>query len=177
MKIKDISLIALFTALTVVCAYITVPSPIPFTMQTFGVLLALVTLGGRRGTLSVFLYLLMGALSLPVFSGFHGGFSHLFGMTGGFLFGLFFAALLFSGITHFFGEGLFPTLFAAIGGLFLVYLCGSLWFYFVYSVKGGVGFASVLLLTVVPYLLPDAIKLALALFIGRRIRRQIGRDK
>lgn len=176
MKIKDIPLIALFIAFVTICAYITVPSPIPFTMQTFGVFLTLVALGGRRGTLAVFLYLLMGALSLPVFSGFQGGLSYLFGLTGGFLFGFLLASLFFWLLTRLLGNSFSVTLFAAVGGLLLVYLCGALWFYFVYSAKGGAGLGFVLLSTVLPYLLPDALKLSLALGIGLKVRQRIGRE-
>ena len=85
---------AAFTALTAaiiaVCAWITVPGPVPFTMQTFGVFLALRLLGGKRGSISVALYILLGAAGLPVFSGFKAGIGVLIGPTGGYILGFIF---------------------------------------------------------------------------------------
>ena len=79
LRTKDLTLIALFTVLTAVCAWISVPVPAPliqFTMQTFAVFAALLTLGGRRGTYAVTAYLLLGAVGAPVFSNFRGGFRY-----------------------------------------------------------------------------------------------------
>ena len=67
-------LCSLFAALTAICAWIAIPLPaISFTMQTFAVLLTLGVLGGRWGTVSILLYLLLGLVGLPVFTGFRGG--------------------------------------------------------------------------------------------------------
>lgn len=93
LRTKDLTLIALFTVLTAVCAWISVPVPAPliqFTMQTFAVFAALLTLGGRRGTYAVTAYLLLGAVGAPVFSNFRGGLSVLLGATGGYILGFFF---------------------------------------------------------------------------------------
>ena len=77
---------SLFAALTAVCSWIAVPiPPIAFTMQTFAIFLTLGVLGGRWGTASVLLYLLLGVVGLPVFSGFRGGAAALLDATGGFL--------------------------------------------------------------------------------------------
>ena len=80
--------IAAFAALMAACAWISIPAAVPFTMQTFGVFLALGLLGGRRGTIAVLVYLLLGAMGLPVFAGFMGGFGVLLGTTGGYLAGI-----------------------------------------------------------------------------------------
>ena len=84
----ELAYIALGTALIAVCAWITVPFTVPFTMQLFAVYLVLMLLGGRNGTIAVAVYLLLGAIGVPVFSGFKGGFGVLIGMTGGYLFGM-----------------------------------------------------------------------------------------
>jgi len=96
--IRDLTLIALFTALTAVCAWISVPVPAPFvqfTMQTFAVFAVLLVLGGKRGTYAVTAYLLLGAVGAPVFSNFRGGLGVLLGTTGGYILGFFFQALLY----------------------------------------------------------------------------------
>ena len=92
-KALDLAYIALMAALIALCAWISVPlGPVPFTMQTFGIFAAL---GGRRGTLAFLIYLLLGIVGLPVFSGFSAGAGVLFGATGGYLLGYLAAALLF----------------------------------------------------------------------------------
>ena len=93
-KAYDLVLIALFAALMALCAWVTVPYAVPFTMQTFGVFLALLLLGGKRGTICMAVYLLLGAVGLPVFSGFRGGVGALVGSTGGYLVGFIVSALL-----------------------------------------------------------------------------------
>ena len=83
MKTKDMALIGLFAALLAICSWISIPTTIPFTLQTMGVFLAVGLLGGKRGTISILLYLLIGAVGVPVFSGFKGGIGALAGPTGG----------------------------------------------------------------------------------------------
>lgn len=90
----DITLTALYSALIAVCSWISVPAAVPFTMQTFAVFVTVGVLGGKRGTYSVLLYLLLGAAGLPVFAGFTGGVGHLFGATGGYIIGFLFSAIV-----------------------------------------------------------------------------------
>ena len=73
LKTVDMAYIALFAVLITICSWISIPAAVPLTFQTFGVFLAVGVLGGKRGTLSVVTYLLLGAVGLPVFSGFRGG--------------------------------------------------------------------------------------------------------
>lgn len=160
MSIHDLTKTGLFAALMALCAWISIPAgDIAITMQTFGVFLALLCLGGKWGTVSIAIYLLLGAVGMPVFSAFQGGFGVLLGPTGGFLWGF-----LFSGLTYRILErwGKFPALAA---GLAVCYFCGSLWFL---SWSGG-GFGFVLLRCVVPYLIPDVLKLALAWYLSKRL--------
>ena len=86
LKTRDITVIPLFTALIAVCSFITIPIPtVPFTLQLFGIFAALLCLGGERGTISVILYLVLGSVGLPIFSGFRSGIGCLVGVTGGYL--------------------------------------------------------------------------------------------
>ena len=158
------TLASLFAALLAICAWISIPvSDIGITLQTFGVFLALLLLGGKWGSISILLYLLLGAVGLPVFSGFRGGMGHLMGVTGGFLWGF-----LISGPVYWMLErlGRWP---AMAGGLLACYSCGCLWFY-TYS-GGGLGF--ILLRCVVPYLIPDVLKLWLAGTLAKRLQKVI----
>lgn len=155
---------ALFAALTAICAWISIPvADIGFTMQTFGVFLTLGVLGGKWGTVSILIYLLLGAVGMPVFSGFRGGMGMLLGVTGGYLWGF-----LFSGLTYWLLER-FGKLPAMIAAMAVCYLCGSLWFH-IYA-GGGIGL--ILLRCVVPFLIPDGLKILLAHSLSRRLRRHI----
>jgi biotin transport system substrate-specific component len=79
MKTKDFAYIGLFAVIIAICSWLSVPATVPFTLQTFAVFCALGLLGGKRGTLAVLVYLLLGAVGLPVFSGFMGGFGRAAG--------------------------------------------------------------------------------------------------
>ena len=164
LNVRKMVLSSLFAALIALCAWITVPiPPVGFTLQTFGVLMALGVLGGRWGTVSVLLYLAMGVVGLPVFSGFRGGISALADATGGFLWG--FAA---GGLVYRLTEKL-GKLPAFVLCQLTCYLCGCLWF----SYWAGCGMGAAVVTCVVPYLIPDALKLWLAWHLSGRIARQL----
>lgn len=159
-------LCSLFAALMAVCAWISIPLPaVSFTMQTFAVLLTLGILGGRWGTVSILLYLLLGLAGLPVFAGFRGGAASLLEPTGGFLWGF-----LVGGLVYWVIQKL-GTLPAMICALAAVYLCGSWWF----SVYAGMGLLPAMMVCVLPWLIPDGIKLALAYTMAKRVRRTVKR--
>ena len=174
-SVRRLAFAALMAVVICLCAWITVPFAVPFTMQTFGVFAALLLLGGRDGTLAVGLYLLLGMLGLPVFSGFRGGLGHLLGPTGGYLVGF-----LFTGLAHMLLEPLTqrcrPVLRAAL--LFaehaLCYLVGTVWFAAVGAAGGErYGFFAALGVCVVPYILPDAAKILLADLVSRRVQKAL----
>ena len=94
LKTKDIVFIGIFAALMAICSWISIPTTVPFTLQTFAVFMAVGVLGGKRGTLSVLVYILLGAIGVPVFAGFAGGLGILTGSTGGYILGFLFSALI-----------------------------------------------------------------------------------
>ena len=163
-SVKNMVLASLFAGLMAICAWISIPVfDIAFTMQTFAVFLALLVLGGKWGTVSILIYLLLGAVGLPVFSGFRGGPGALLGVTGGYLWGF-----LFTGVCYW-ALGKVGKLPALIVGLLTCYACGSGWF-LVYS-GGGLGL--ILLRCVVPYLIPDGAKLWLAWTLSGRLQKYV----
>lgn len=163
-EIKKRNLAALFAALTAVCSWLSIPVlDISFTLQTFAVFLTLGLLGGKWGTLSILIYLLLGVVGMPVFSGFQGGPGVLLGVTGGYLWGF-----LFSGLVYWLLER-FGKLPAMIAGMLTCYLCGCLWFY----LYAGGGLGLILLRCVVPYLIPDAVKIWLAYRLSVQLSRHI----
>ena len=124
-RTKDIALIALFTALLAVCSWISVPTAIPFTMQTFGVFLTIGLLGGKRGTAAILTYLLLGAVGLPVFSGFTGGIGHILGPTGGYILGFILTALLMWLAEALMGKSLKVLAASMVAGLIICYAFGT----------------------------------------------------
>ena len=160
----------MLAALNCVCGWISIPfGDISITMQTFSVMLTLLLLGGRWGTLTIGVYLLLGAVGIPVFSGFRGGIGVLLGATGGYLFGFFLMGLLYWCITARFGNRV--RIPAGVAGLLACYSLGTVWYMVIYLQDGGL--AAVLLKCVIPYVLPDALKLAMAFSLASRIQRRV----
>ena len=162
---------ALGAALLAVCAWITIPvGEIPVTLQTFGVFVVAALLGAKRGALAVAVYLLLGAVGAPVFSGFRGGFASLAGVTGGYLIGFLPAAWLVGFASGRWSRKL-PVLAAAMAaGLLVDYAFGSAWFMVVYlRGTGAITLWAVLGKCVIPFLIPDAVKLALAALLVRAL--------
>ncbi len=170
MKTRKLTLAALFSALMAICAWISVPTgSVSFTLQTLALFLSLLILGGKWSAVTVLVYWSLGAVGLPVFSGFQGGLGTLLGPSGGFLFGFMLTCLAYGMVTHLLGKGLFAKLLGLFLGLLLCYLTGWLW----YCRFAPVSF----FLWSLPFLLPDMIKLVLALFLSRRISSVISPSK
>ena len=171
LRTLDLVYVAIGAALITVGAWITIPTTVPFTLQTFGVFTVLLLLGGARGTLSILVYILLGAVGVPVFSSFNAGFGVLLGSTGGYIVGFVFMGLIYIAATRFFGEKQ-PVKIAALAvGLLVCYAFGTAWFMYVYiGSKGPVGVMTVLGWCVFPFILPDAVKIALAVLVSRRVK-------
>ncbi len=145
LRTLDLVYIATFTSLITVCAWTSLAFTVPFTLQTFGVFLTLLLLGGKRGTYAVLVYLLLGAVGAPVFAGFSGGIGILFGSTGGYLLGFLGTTLLYWALVK---KDTTSTLYRAailLAGLALCYALGTVWFVMVYtSSTGAVGVGTAL---------------------------------
>lgn len=174
-KTRDIVFIGIFAALISICSWISIPTTVPFTLQTLGVFTAVGILGGKRGTLAVFIYILLGLIGLPVFAGFSGGVGVIFGTTGGYIVGFLASALLMWGMETLCGRSKIALAVSMVLGLAVCYAIGTVWFMAVYaSTSGAVGLGTVLGWCVIPFIIPDLIKIAVALFLTDRFRRVIG---
>lgn len=170
-KTYDMVSISLFTVLIAICSWISIPTTIPFTLQTFAVFLAVAVLGGRRGTLAVVIYVLLGTIGVPVFSNVTGGIGILLGNTGGYIAGFILSALVMWLMERLFGRKTWVLAVSMVLGLLVCYAAGTAWFMAVYThTTGAVGLGTVLGWCVLPYLLPDAVKIALALALSVRLR-------
>ena len=175
MSTRNAAYIAMLAVILCVCSWLTIPFTVPFTMQTFAVYCALLLLGGRRGLLAIGLYILLGLVGLPVFSGFRGGPGHLLGLTGGYIIGF-----LFTGLGYLLmesklrGLGFLPRIVLLALDLLPCYLVGTLWFTAVSRLHGSeIGFFGALGLCVVPYILPDLLKVVLAERICARVGKHL----
>lgn len=176
-KARDLAYIALMAALMAICSWITIPiGPVPFTMQTFAIFTAVLLLGGRRGTVAFVVYLLMGVVGLPVFSGFSAGPGVLLGSTGGYLVGFLLGDLAYWFLTARLGERLLVQIPALLLANVLCYAFGTIWFYYVYTSGGdSITLLGILSACVIPFIIPGLVKLALALIVCRRISPHIKR--
>lgn len=167
---EDLSYIAMGVALIAVCSWISIPLPVPITLQTFAICLITAVLGLRLGLWAVVVYILLGAAGLPVFSGFRSGIGTLLGTTGGYIIGFVFTALVVGLSVKKFGrKPPLLALFMAIG-ILLCYTFGTAWFVLVYTrTSGAIGVLTALSLCVFPYLLPDAAKILLAVSLTGRL--------
>ena len=172
-SVKELVLTALFTAVTVVCAWISIPiGTIAFTLQTFAIFCALLILGGRNALFSIIVYILLGAVGLPVFTGFKGGAGVLFGPTGGYILGFILMALIYWAGTRLLGEKLPVRIALMLAGLAVCYVFGTLWFVYGYS-KGesAITFRRAAEICVIPFVPFDLLKLVLALIISGRVKK------
>ncbi len=172
-KTRDIVYMSVFTAMISICSWISIPASIPFTLQTMGVFTTVGLLGGKRGTLTILTYILLGAIGVPVFAGLTGGISVLLGTTGGYIIGFLLSALLMWGIETIMGRNQIVLAFSMIAGMIVCYVFGTAWFMLIYTQHSGViGLSTVLGLCVIPFIIPDLIKIGVALFLTNRLKKR-----
>lgn len=165
-------LCALFAALTAVCAQIAIPlpfTPVQITLATFAVLLSGALLGAKNGALCQCVYLLCGAVGLPVFTRFSCGFGILFGATGGYLLAYPFAAFLVGSLCNSLRRFRFGTLLALLCGNLFCYALGTLY----YSLFAKVSIVGAVLSCVLPFLPGDILKIAAAFFLSKKLTKSL----
>ena len=171
---RELAYVAMGAALIAVCSWISVPSllptMVPFTLQTFAVCLVTALLGLRLGLWTVGAYILLGALGAPVFSGFRGGVGALLGNTGGYIVGFLFTALCVGLAVKRMGRRPWVLAASMCAGIVLYYAFGTAWFVLVYTRSSGpIGVMTALGWCVLPYLIPDGLKIALATLLAGRL--------
>lgn len=171
---KRMTLIALVTAITCVVGPLAIPlpfSPVPITWTNFILYLSGYVLGCQAGTISYILYLLLGLVGLPVFSGFAGGLGKLAGPTGGYLFGFIFTILIVGFVCDKFPKNVAVQIAGMIAGLAICYIFGTMWL-----AKGlGRTFTEALAIGVLPYLIGDTVKIVAAAIVGPQLKKRISR--
>ena len=171
MKTRDMTIVAVMAALICVAGPLSISiGPIPLSLASFAVYLAGAVLGAKRGTLAVAIYLLLGLVGLPVFSGFQGGVQKLIGVTGGYLVGYLPCAMI-TGLavkpdSSESGATWRLSAFMALGTAVL-YLIGTAWF----MIQTKNSLAASMGMCVVPFLPGDAAKIVAATLIAKPVRR------
>ena len=169
-RTKDMVRAALFAVIIAICSWLSIPATVPFTLQTFGVFLTVAVLGGKLGSLAVFIYLLMGVVGLPVFAGFKGGIAALMGPTGGYIVGFLLSALVMWGMERLLGKKQWVLALSMVLGLMVCYTFGTVWFILVYARSTGpIGLMTALGWCVFPYIIPDIIKIVLAMLLSKKL--------
>lgn len=168
-RTQSIALIALFVSLITVSAWISVPLVIPVTLQTSAVCLSSATLR-KKAVVAVLCYILLGAVGVPVFSGFQGGFSVLLGPTGGYITGFILTSLLVGIFAEKAENSIVKMTLLMIAGILLCYLFGTVWFACVYG-KNEASLTAAITACVLPFIIPDIIKAAFASVVSRKINK------
>ena len=167
-NIRQMTLISLFSALTAVGAFISIPLyPVPLTLQTLFTLLAAMTLGSVMGASSQIIYVLLGVVGLPVFAGFKAGIGILFGPTGGFIFGFIISTYIIGKIIELKKDkNIFYYFLAGIIGTIILYIVGITQL----SLVTGIGIKKAITVGMLPFLPGDILKIIAASFITSKLK-------
>lgn len=148
-------------------------SPVPISLASMAVYLAVTVLGMKLGTLSCLIYLLLGLVGLPVFSGGSAGAAKLFGPTGGYLVGYLFLALIAGAFVGRYTENKWKSIaFAALGmvlGTMVLYALGTAWL----AYSAGMDFQAALWAGVIPFIPGDLVKMVIAVLLGNAVRGRL----
>ena len=173
-RLVDLCYMGICAALIAICSWISIPAAVPFTLQTFAIFCVLGMLGRKRGTVAIVVYILLGAVGIPVFTGFNSGLGALLGTTGGYILGFIFIGLIYWLAERLFGPKRTVRIAAMLLGLLVCYAFGTAWFMFVYARRAGaIALGTALGWCVLPFIVPDLVKMALALLLSDRLRKMI----
>lgn len=182
MKTKEITLIGLMAAVTCIAGPLSLQlpfSPVPISLTNLAIYFSVYILGMRRGTISYLVYLLLGLVGLPVFSGFTSGPAKLLGPTGGYLIGFIFMALIYGYCVDRWNGQVVISFIGMIAGSAVYYLFGTLWLAYQMSKGSGQTLAAALPAAfaagVLPFIVVDFAKMVLTLLVGSRVRVRVRR--
>lgn len=172
LNVKQLSLVGLMTAIICVLGpfalYIPI-SPVPISLGTLAIYFVVTVLGLKLGTLSVVIYILLGMTGIPIFTGYIGGPGRLFGPTGGYIIGYIFLALIYGFTIEKWKGKFFPSILGMLLSTAALYLFGSLWLAF----QAKYTLSQAFMAGVIPYIPGDVIKLILAFWLGRQVRKRL----
>lgn len=167
---KEMTQTAVMTAVLCVLGPMAVPiGPVPLSLAPLAVLLSVYILGALKGTAACALYVLIGALGLPVFSGFSGGFGKLTGPTGGYIIGYIFLALIAGWFIKRFYDIIWVQFLGMCLGMAVLYAFGTVWL----AQVAGMTFREALAAGVLPFIVGDVIKIVFSIMLGRAVNKRL----
>lgn len=169
-KLRTMVMVSLMAAIICALGPLSIPIGIvPISLTNLAIYVIVYIVGWKEGTVSYMLYLLIGLVGLPVFSGFSGGAGKLFGPTGGYLFGFIFMVVITGLCCDLCDRKIYMYIAGMIVGTAVTYFFGTLWL----SYQSGMTFKEALAVGVIPFLIGDAIKIALSAVFAPLIRKQL----
>ncbi|SFC93197.1 biotin transporter BioY [Clostridium uliginosum] len=167
---RQLTLIGVITAVTCILGPLSLPIGIvPISLTNLAIYFAIYALGGKRGTLSYIVYLFIGLVGLPVFSGFSGGFPKLFGPTGGYLIGFIFMAFISGIFIDKFSDKIYMCFLGMVVGTIVTYIFGTTWL----AYEAHIAFNKALAVGVLPFIPGDIVKIIIASLIGPQIKKRL----
>lgn len=167
LTIYQIAVIGVMAAVMCILGPLSIPvGPVPISFTNLAVFITLYVLGTKKGTISYLIYLLIGIVGVPVFSGYTSGPAKLLGPTGGYLIGFIFMAIIAGLFIDYFIERPVMCLLGMILSTIVVYIFGTAWL----AYEAQMTFYAALAAGVLPFIIGDLIKILIAMFIGPKIR-------
>ena len=171
-SLTQLIFMALMAAVMCIAGPLAVPiGPVPITLTNLVIYIAVGVLGTAQGTISYCLYLLLGMVGLPVFSGYAGGLGKLAGPTGGYLIGFIFMALICGLFIEKWEKKIYMHFIGMVLGTAVCYVFGTAWL----AYTAHMGFAAALAAGVIPFIPGDLVKIIIAMIAGPIIRKQLKR--
>lgn len=169
-KIYQMALIGVVAAVICVVGPFSIPiGPVPISFTLLAILIGVYALGTKSGTIACLIYILIGLVGIPVFSGFSGGPSKLFGPTGGYIIGYIFLALIAGWFIDHFNMKVIPSVIGMILGVAVCYTFGTIWL----AYQAQMTAEAALMAGVIPFIPFDIIKIIIALILGTQIRKAL----
>ena len=170
LSIQQLAVIGVMSAVICILAPFSIPiGVVPISFTNLAVYIAIYVLGTKKGTISYLIYLLIGLVGVPVFSGFTSGPGKLFGPTGGYLIGFAFMALISGIFIDRFTNKMYLCFIGMIIGTAVCYLLGTIWL----AYQAGLSFQAALAAGVIPFIPGDLIKIVIATLIGAQLRKAL----
>lgn len=175
LKTVDIAYVGIFVALIAVCSWISIPVAVPVTLQTMAVCITAALLGTKKGVLTVVVYILLGLIGVPVYAEFTSGVGILMGITGGYLVGFIFTALIVGIMLKMLGKKTWVYALSMFLGIAACYAFGTAWFVIYNNTNSAdaVTIGAALSMCVVPFIIPDIIKIAVATLLCKRLDKYV----
>lgn len=169
-NVYQMTIIGVMAAVICILGPLSIPiGVVPISFTNLAIYFVLYTLGMKKGTMSYIIYMLIGFVGIPVFSGFTSGPSKLLGPTGGYIIGFFFMALIAGFFIDTFFDKWYLCFIGMVLGTAVCYAFGTVWL----SYQAGISVNSALAMGVIPFIPEDLAKILIAAFVGPKIRKQL----